>query len=218
MKITILFSLSLASAVFQADASSLSIQNLNLAEDAGYALFDSGGTLLPDTLTGGIRVGAFSAGFDAAAAWESGDLAALDTSFSQYGSAFGIFSGFDGGFQSAPTDSSASFSSQDITIWVSTSGNFTDINAEHLIYTFSAKDFPADEVNGSESVIFGVDSGSFISGVSPAGQFGNYSHNFGFGGGSLDGFNTVSVVPEPSAYAAIAGFLALGWVMLHRRA
>ncbi len=195
-------------------SSSIAIQNINSSETAGYALFDSAGTLLPDTLTDNIRVGFFNDGFDAAASWATGDLTALNTNFNTYGAEFGIFTGFDGGFQAAPTDTDASFSSKDVTLWVSSNGSFSDTNAEYLIYTFSAKSFPADEVNGSESIILGEDAGSFLAG---AGEFGNFNHDFGFGGGSLPGFNTVSVVPEPSAYAAIAGFLALGWVMLRRR-
>ncbi len=36
--------------------------------------------------------------------------------------------------------------------------------------------------------------------------------------GYFNGFEIQNVIPEPSAYGAIAGFLALGWVMLRRRA
>lgn len=41
------------------------------------------------------------------------------------------------------------------------------------------------------------------------------SGSFSSFGGS---FTMISTVPEPSAFAAIAGFLALGWVMVRRRA
>jgi len=199
-------------------SASVAIQNLNEAETDGYALFDSEGNLLPSSLDGNIRIGFFNDAFNANSAWTAGDLAALNANFNQFGSAFGIFAGFDGAFQDGATSTDSAFSSQEIVLWVSNSESFTDSSSEHLIVAFDSIVFPADEINGSESVILGIDPSSFIgSGGGLAGEFGNYSHDFGLGSGSLPGFNTVSVVPEPSTYAAIAGILALSWVMIRRR-
>lgn len=199
-------------------ASSLTVQNLNTAGDGAYGLFDDAGTLLPDTLTSSIRVGYFDDLSAASIFWQAGDIASLDSSFNQYGSAFGISSGFDGGFQGGPSDVDAQFSGQVVTIWISNSNSFTNesAGAEYLIYMFDSKTFPADNVNGLDDIILGEDAGTFLSGS--AGEFGNYSNDFDLGGNvALAGFNTVGIVPEPSTYAALSGLLALTWVMLRRR-
>jgi hypothetical protein len=211
------FFLPLLTAACSLSASTVSIQNLNSTETAGYALFDSSGSLLADSLTDNIRLGSFNTSFNAAGAWDLGDLNALNLNFNQFGSTFGIFNGFNGGFQAALADVNNDFSSDTITLWVSSTNSFSDDNSEYLIFTFDSKVFPADAVNGSESLIFGVDSGVFLSATNPAGELGNFNHDFGFGGGSLPGFNTVNVIPEPSTYAAILGLLALSFVATRRK-
>ena len=204
-----LTSLVAASSLFGA---SINVQNINNAGNAAYGLFDKDGTLVSGSLTDNLKVGYFADGFNADAAWASGNIAALNANFTTYGSEFGMFGpGFDGAFQGAPNTTSTPFVGKQITLWA------TDGGSQHLIYTFSSLTFEAEPWTGG-AVLLGTDAGDFINaGGVAAGGYGNYSHDFALGGGALDGFNTVSAVPEPSTFAALAGLCALGAVIVRRR-
>jgi len=205
----ILFSLSAVAGV----AATVSFQNLDTSGDNAHGLFDEGGALLPLSLTSNVQIGAFSvSGSSVQSLWDSGDLAGLNSAFSQFG-VTGI-SIEDGIFQdSASTTISAGsfFDGKNITFFISNSDDFSSTANQFLI-------FVTDQTFGND------DSGLFTTGINLGevsgnllvGEQGNFSSDFG-GGTALPGFNTVSVVPEPSAYAAIAGILALSWVMIRRR-
>lgn len=192
----------------------LNIQNLTASNDAAFGLFDSSGTLIGRSTSGNLRLGTFTPAYDAQAAWDSGDLSGLDTNFLAFGSSFGMndFSGgFDGVFQTAIDQTvSSSLDNEPIFLWATNGSSFTDGSGEHLIYVFD-QNFP-EEVASPSDIILGVNTGSFI-----AGEFGNFSNDYSLGGGSRDGFNTVSPVPEPSTFALIAGCFGLAVAMVRRR-
>jgi hypothetical protein len=198
-----------------AHAVNLSVQNLNNAGNGAYGLFDNTGTLLSSSITGNLRVGAFNSGFDAQSAWDSGDLASLNTNFNQFSTNFSLNDfggGFNGLFQDALDQTvSATLDEEAIVFWAYKGVSFTDVSSEHFIYTFNAS-FPVEPAGAPITLILGESAGSII-----AGAQGNFSNDYGIGGGSLPGFNTVNVVPEPSTYAALVGMLALGFATLRRR-
>ncbi|WP_269525561.1 PEP-CTERM sorting domain-containing protein [Coraliomargarita parva] len=195
-------------------ALNLNIQNISDSGDAAYGLFDSTGTLVDGSLTSNLRLGAFADTYDAQAAWDSGNIADLDANFIEY-EVFGMNdfgAGIDGVFQTALTTltSTAGVEGLTIVLWATDGGAFDSTSSEHLIYVFDTV-FP-DEPAAPGDLLLGTSSGSIL-----AGAFGNYSNDYGLGGGALDGFNTVGAVPEPSTYAALAGLLALAYVAIRRR-
>jgi hypothetical protein len=192
------------------------IVSLELDGISAHSLFDSNGDLLSSSngLNNNIRLGAFNSGFDALASWNTGDLLSLNSNFNSFGSTFGmndLGGGLDGLVQSGveATVNSTNQEGFPIVLWATNGGSFTSSDTEHLIFVFNTN-FPVEPASPTD-ILLSDSTGSLI-----AGGFGNFSQTYGEQP-TLDGFNTVSVVPEPSTYAAIAGFLALGWVMLHRR-
>ncbi|MFP4673272.1 MAG: PEP-CTERM sorting domain-containing protein [Opitutales bacterium] len=185
----------------------------NSVGDGAFGLFDENGTLVDGSTTENIRIGSFNS-FDAQSAWDVGDLSAIDSNFAGYGDSFGMNdfnSGVNGIFENAIDEPvAAGLEGDSIVLWATNGGAFTASSAQHLIYEFD-KVFP-EEPAGPSDLTLGVDNGSFI-----AGEFGNFSNDFGMGGGEKDGFNTVSAVPEPSTYAALVGLCVFVFVSFRRR-
>lgn len=189
------------------------LQNLTTDETAGYGLFDSGGTLLSGSITGNLRLGYFNMDDTAVmAAWAAGNLGLLNSSFVQYGARGDMQSwggSYDGLFQTSISATSNPFSGQNVYLFVGNGSNFSDTSAEYLIYKFDVVFQPESFV---AQVLLGTTSGRLL-----IGGYDHFSHDYQLGGGALSGFNTVSVVPEPAAYALLlTGILAL--VGLRRRA
>lgn len=191
----------------------VTIQNLNTSASGAYGLFSSDGELIDGSVSSNARIGSFGDA-DILSLWGAADLATLDASFTQFGATFGMNdfgAGFDGTFQ-ATVDATVSNSIQgdSVVLWMTNGGSFTDINVEHLIYVFDIQ-FP-EEPAGASDILLGESAGTLL-----VGQFGSYSHDYTLGSGPLSGFNTVGAVPEPSAFAAIAGALVLGFAATRRR-
>lgn len=90
------------------------------------------------------------------------------------------------------------------------------------------------DASGGETILIALTTGSTVGSTSDGDNVGLLASNvvvgglgqtnLGFGsqfdviaGSSTDGLTMLTTVPEPSAYAALAGLLALGCVMLRRR-
>lgn len=199
-----------------ASAAVVNFQNLNTAGDNGYGLFDESNTRLSTDLTENVRVGFFDlTNTEINNLWGSGDLTSLDAAFVDFGlSGMSIADGLFQDVANAAITGSSNFINQKITLFVSTSSNFVDENEEYFIFQFDNTFQSDDSGLFTTGVILGEDLGTLL-----VGDDNNPNATFDYGGGSaLQGYNTASVVPEPSAFAAIAGILALGWVMVRRRA
>jgi len=219
MKNSLLFLSALSFSAASCFGLNLQIQNIVTLEVDGisaHSLFESSGDILSasDGLTNNIRLGAFTSGYDAQADWDTGNIDDLNTNFNSFGSTFGMndFGGaFDGLVQTTVFDTVNSTTQEGfpIVLWATSGGAFTSSETEHLIFVFTTN-FPAEPASPTD-IVLSDSTGSLI-----AGEFGNFSQTYG-AQPTLDGFNTVSVVPEPSAFAAIAGMLTLGFVIVRRR-
>lgn len=208
MRTKLILILSVAITSF-ANAGNVIVKNTNNADDAAYGIFDQGGTLLPLAGDATIRFGISSlTNSEITTAYASGDLTTIDSSFTNFGSTFGLVFA-DGVFQSDQNGITTSFDGQSMVLWLSSELTFTSNSAQYLIYRFD-ENFGAEPF--SSSALLGTTSGTLL-----VGQFGNFSHDYGFGGGSLPGFNTVSVVPEPGQAALVLAFSILGIVYFRRK-
>ncbi len=181
------------------------LQNLTADETAAYGLFDSGGTLLSGAITGNLRLGYFNldeAGISAA--WKSGDLGALNSSFVQYGTRGDMQSwdgAYDGLFQTSISATSNPFAGHNVYLFANTGSDFTATGTEYLIYKFDVVFQPESFV---AQVLLGTTPGRLL-----VGGYNNFSHDYQLGDGALPGFNTAAVVPEPSTYALLLSCIAL---------
>ena len=150
-----------------------------------------------------IAIGYFSAAANAElTGWTAFQT---DTSWNTTGLNLAAGTGFDV-TSSAGKDAGILFSDDSLTglvranDWASISGVAAPGTPAALVYQFDSADSAAN-----------------ISSFAGAGTTLTITDNGGFQGSSGVGFQ-LTAVPEPSAYAALAGLLALGCVMLRRRA
>lgn len=198
------------SLVLVSQAAVINLQNINTASDAAYGLFNSSGTLIPVATADNIRFGYFSVSDVVVLAdWASGGLSDLDANFVDFGSPTSM-SLADGVFAGSPTAGSIPFTGQNMYIYASTGSNFTSASNQYLIYKFNAV-FQTEPWTGGQAFL-GTDAGTLL-----VGGFGNFSHDYGLGGGSLPGYNTVAVVPEPTTWALLAGSSTTLMIMRKRR-
>lgn len=199
-------------ALASANASSVFVRNSTEDEDAAYGLFDASGNLLSALLSGNVRLGTFASGFDVTGTWSSGDLSALDTNFVQFGSSGSMLPSpeMDGLIDAIFSSSDSFFADLPIVLWISNSADFLNPLGQHLIFQFGTHYSPSTTSN--EILNLSPDSGILL-----VGDFAVFSHDYGFGGGVLPGFNLEAVVPEPATYALIIGTALAGMVALRRR-
>jgi hypothetical protein len=192
--------LSLIFAVASANAATISFSNFDSGSFAGLVIVDSSNNSLG--LTSTAEVGFFS---DEALA-SVGDF----TTWNSFGSVANFGAGFDipglySGDASASTAGASAFIGQSITTLITNSAG-----TEYLV----AK---SDQTFGQDNPLFTATVNIFSDS--------NISYLFGGSAGSSVDFGTgpqssiqTAAVPEPSAYALLGGLLALGCVMLRRRA
>lgn len=199
-------------AVASAQAGTVAVQNMATDELSAYGLFDSGGSLLGQQLTGNIRLGTFAGGMDVTSVWNSGDIAALDAGFSQFGSAGNMFGaeGMDGVFSDSFSSSDSFFGGLPVFLWISTSADFLGASSEHLIFRFDANF--EDALVSLIRLQLSPSAGQLL-----VGEYGNFSHDYQAGGAALPGFNLVPAVPEPSTYAALLAVAGGAVALLRRR-
>lgn len=199
-------------ALASANAGSVLVRNYTEAEDAGYALFNEDGTLLSSQISGNIRLGILTDGFDVSGAWNSGNISAIADNFLQFGDSGSLFpdTAVNGLLQTLFTAAEESFANLPIVLWVSNSADFLNPLGQHLIFRFGTHFSPSTA--STQIVSLMPDNGELL-----VGDFGQFSHDYGFGGGVLPGFNLESVVPEPSTYALIIGAAMVSVAVLRRR-
>lgn len=196
-------------------AAVVTVTNMNNAGDGAFSLFNQSGTLVQGTTTDNLRLGYFTISDSAVQSfWASGNLTALESHFVQYGSAFGMNdfgAGYNGVFQGGPSDNSDLFVGKAMTLWASTGSNFLSTSSEYLIFRFDETFQPEPWVGGQ--VLLGTSSGALL-----VGDFGNFSHDYGLGAGTLPGYNTVATVPEPTTVVLAGwGVLWFFWRTRKRR-
>lgn len=185
---------------YSSSAGTLIIQNLTADELAGYGLANSSGTLIPGNTTNNVRAGYFNiSDSEVLNLWNAGNLAALNTSFVQFGQFTSMQdwdAGYNGLFQNSVVQFADPFEGKNIYLYISNGSNFTNSSGEYLIYKFTGT-FTMDPFNGEQ--LLGSSPGTLL-----VGGYNNFQFDYGLGAGSLPAFNTVAVVPEPSALALFA--------------
>lgn len=138
----------------------------------------------------------------------SQNASSLDISGADNSDLFGTFSAID----------LTSFATNDLTV----SGSISTSQATTFTLTLTDGSFnSAQYVGGAWTDFAGGSSTLTFSSLSGAFDWSDVSGAFLTGGGGGDtvtlSLTGLSIVPEPSTYAALSGFLALTWVMLRRR-
>ncbi len=212
MKTSIFSLFFILSTIANSDASFLLVKNMTPEGDSAYSIFDEQGALIPGSMTDNIRIGYFTAGYNAQTAWANGDLAGLDSNFHRVGPLWGMYDapGNDGLFEIDMTlGETDQYSAFNVVLWISNGTDFADIAAQHLIYEFSITFPDGTDLFLSREAILGIDTGDLI-----AGGWGNYSHDYGLGP-VLPGFNLASI-PEPSTWLLL-GIAGAGFAAARRR-
>jgi hypothetical protein len=192
--------LSLIFAVASANAATISFSNFDSGSFAGLAIVDSSNNLLGTSST--AEVGFFS---DEAA------LAGADfSSWNSFGSVANFGAGYDlsgvyTGDASSSTAGASAFIGQSITTFI------TSASGSEYLVAKSAQTFGQDNPLFTATVNLYSDSDITYLFGGIAGSAADY------GVGPQSSIQTAAV-PEPSAYALLGGLLALGCVMLRRRA
>ena len=192
--------LSLIFAVASANAATISFSNFDSGSFAGLAIVDSSNNMLGTSSF--AQVGFFSDEAQAA----TGDF----TSWNPFGTAASFGGGYElpsiyGGDASSSTAGASAFIGQSITTLI------TSASGSEYLVAKSAQTFGQDNPLYTATVNLYSDS--------------DITYLFGGIAGSAVDYGTgpqssiqTSAVPEPSAYALLGGLLALGCVMLRRRA
>jgi len=193
-------SLAITLAASSVSAATITFSNTNTAFDSLLAVVSSTDQVITNG-NGSISVGYFTDD----TAVSSGDF----SSFVQFGSSTTFGAGNAFGVSSIYVGET----SQDILA----GSSFIDEN----IYTFVT--FGGDALVAKSTLTFQQDNPTFVAGMDIAND-GGISYLFGgtagplvdLGGGDVASIR-LQAVPEPSAYAALAGLMALGYVMVRRR-
>ena len=192
--------LSLIFAVASANAATISFSNFDSGTFAGLAIVDSSNNLLGTSST--AEVGFFSDEALAAA----GDF----TTWNSFGSVANFGAGYDlsgvySGDASSSTAGASAFIGQSITTLI------TSASGSEYLVAKSAQTFGQDNPLFTATVNLYSDSDITYLFGGIAGSAADY-------GVGLQSSIQTAAVPEPSAYALLGGLLALGCVMLRRRA
>jgi hypothetical protein len=186
---------------------------LLIAASSGYAAFNLSGTALTNPAgvnSGDVAVYIISTdGTSFATGLSSIATGVSITDSGTYGSSFSTFTASTSATASSfiGTTSVGSGVSTDLTAGINTNDQFGIV-----VYAGSTTDTVADDtysVFTSSSWLVGTD-GTF--------NFGSGADYPTLAGASAVYTGTVGAVPEPSAFALLSGALALGWVMVRRRA
>lgn len=185
-----------------------SADNINLTVGGFQALEDSSNTVLANG--NAVWIGSFSAGFDIGA--NANDFATLAANFGAYDDG-GTFAGGTQMLTTTVTDYSNGFNGS-----FTVSGSVADAGGTApAVYVWAFNNAVAS--SASEHGIFELS--ALESGVPPLGitQSLDLATNFVSApvGSFSGGVATLQAVPEPSAFAALAGVMALGWVAVRRR-
>lgn len=202
----------------------VSLTNLDASNNGGYAIRGAGAASADFVTTAaGYKgvMGRFTITDSAiTTAFSSGDMAAINTGFSAFGSTFVIDNLVDGVFstsQSADTKAPSAFGSA--TIYTVFFKGASLASATELLIAKLDAAFPTDpDIGGalSSDVFFRPSGGSGISSIVVGGNGSNFDFAGGSGSQITYQLSLVGAAPEPSR-AMLAGLGLMGLVIRRRR-